>query len=78
MDEKNYQYCTGVRTYLVHLPDTRVPTDVRKHLLLYLLPFLLMRVRTHRTYCFNGKSKHLLVLHKSVVPTIRTYWCAYG
>ena len=43
---------TAVRTYLLHLPGTRVPTDVRTHIL-HILLFLLVHVRTHRTYCFN-------------------------
>ena len=43
---------TAVRTYLLHLPGTRVPSDVRTHLLHTLL-FLLVHVRTHRTYCFK-------------------------
>ena len=44
---------TAVRTYLLHLPGTRVPTDVRMHLL-HILLFLLMYVHTHRTYCFQN------------------------
>ena len=42
----------AVRTYVLHLPGTRVPNGVRTHLL-HILLFLLMHVRTHRTYCFN-------------------------
>ena len=51
---------TAVRTYLLHLPGSRVPTDVRMHLL-HILVLLLMRVCT--TALPNAINTHLL--HKN-------------
>ena len=48
---------SSVSSYRLHLPGTRVPTDVSTHLL-HVLLFLLMDVRTHRTCCFNKCYKY--------------------
>ena len=80
LKKKNTSCCkyvtTAGRTYLLHLPGTRVPTDVRTHLL-HILLFLLMHVHTHvRTSLTNAINAHLL--HKTAVPTVRTYCCTYS
>ena len=52
-----------VLTDLQHVPGTRVPTDVRTHLLHVLTAvFLLkMHVRTHRTHCHVRTSRTVLL-----------------
>ena len=60
-ERKNYSCCkyvsTAVRTYLLHIPGTRVTTDVRTHLL-HILLFLLVHVRTHSTCCSKYCDKY--------------------
>ena len=67
---------TAVRTYLLHLPGIRVPSTVRTHLL-HILLFLLMHVQTTvHPALSNAISTPLL--HKTVLPTVRTYCCTYS
>ena len=66
---------TAVRTYLLHLPGTRVPTDGGTYLLPTLL-FLLMYVRTSVVPLSNAISTH--IQHETAAPNVCNYCCTYN